>query len=159
MPAAATAGRSGLSRHRPEGDRITAFVHGRNAVLPAFAGFAVNQVKRARFGIEREALPSAAPAAAKAESAGAAERQAEDLVEMRLVAMPADADADIVVRAEHLPHACLRQIAEAFDRPRDRLEPVRDRVALFKLLQRVVVAEAERLDPPVAFEHTELERF
>jgi len=97
-------------------------------------------------------------AAAKAEAAGAAERYPEHLVEMRPVAMPADADADVILGAQHLPHAAVRKFAKSLHGAGGSLEPFRDRLARLKFLQRVVVAEAERFHAPVAFERTELER-
>src|ERR1700746_3546221 len=97
-------------------------------------------------------------AAREAELAGASERQPEHLVEMPLVTVPADADADITVGAEHLAHAALRQIAEAYALPPDVAEPIRNRIAVPQLLQRIVVAEAERLYAPVAFKRAELKR-
>src|SRR5215470_7288819 len=75
---------------------------------------------------------------------------------MRLVAVPTDTDPDIILGAKHLPNASFRQIAKAFDRVRDRYQPFRNRLARFQLLRRVVVAEPERLDAPVAFECAEL---
>src|SRR5581483_11634285 len=85
------------STHRAERNRPAPLFDRGDAVLPTRARLAVHQVERARLGIEREALPLVSLAAAKAEAAGAAQRNAEHLVEMRLVAMPADADADVIV--------------------------------------------------------------
>ena len=70
----------------------------------------------------------------------------------------ADADTDGVVGAQHVPHAAGRQFPEALDLARDGLQPFRDRLARLQLLQRIVVAEAERFDAPVALEGAELER-
>src|SRR5690242_18268156 len=77
---------------------------------------------------------------------------------MRLVAMPADADADVVIGAKDLPHASRRQLAKSLDVLRDGPEPVRDRLARLQFLQGVVVAEAERFDAAMALEGAELER-
>src|SRR4029077_3212181 len=112
---------AGLAFHRAEGDGIAAPLDGGNAVLPLVPRLALHPIQGARRGIERKTLPSIALAAAKAESAGARQRQPEHLVEMRLVAMPADADTDIVVGAEHLADAAFGQFVKAFDLTRDRL--------------------------------------
>src|SRR6478609_11860586 len=91
--------------HRPEGDGIAARLDRRDAVLPLRPRLAIYHVKRARRGFERVALPFVAATAAETEFAGRTQRQSEAFVEMRLVAMPADADAGLVFGAEHLPHA------------------------------------------------------
>src|SRR5579871_1499929 len=122
-----------LATNGAEGDGIAALLDGGDAVFPPAAGFTVHQIQRARFGVESEALPFVAKTAAEAEPAGAAERQSEHLVEMRLVAMPADADADVVIGAKDLPHASRRQPAESLDLLRDGPEPVRDRLARLQL--------------------------
>src|SRR5207248_4648966 len=108
--------------------------------------------------MERVAHPLLARTAAKAELAGRAEREAKDLVVVRLVAMPPDADTDVVFRAEHLADARRRQVAETFDRSRDLCQPIRYRLRLQDPLHRIIVAEAERDHPPIAFESAELKR-
>src|SRR5215475_8244521 len=95
--------------HRAEGDGIAALLDGGDAVLPVMPRLALHPIERARSGIQRKTLPSIGLAAAKAELARACQRQPEHLVEMWFVAVPADADADIIVGAEHLADAALGQ--------------------------------------------------
>src|SRR3954471_19703433 len=92
-----------LFDHGPERDRSSRRLDAGNAVFPRMAGGARHHVERAGRGIERKALPRVAAATAEAKLAKRAQRQAEHLVEMRLVAMPADADPGIVFGAEDLP--------------------------------------------------------
>src|SRR5216684_1149718 len=150
--AAARAALSGISPHRPEGDRVSALLDGGNAVLPHLPGFAAHHVARTGFGGQREALPLVAHGATKPELAGSPQREPEDFVEMRLVAVPPDANADIVFGAKDLPDACLRQFAEPFNGGDDRCQPARDRLGFLKLSQRIIIAETERRDPSFAFE-------
>src|ERR1700744_5935151 len=102
----------GPLHHGAEGDRVTEFVDRSDAVLPIVPRLALHQIDRARFGPKAKAFPFVAVTAAQAELSGAAEREPEHLVEISLVAMPADADAGLVFRAKHLTHAGLAQIAE-----------------------------------------------
>jgi hypothetical protein len=57
------------------------------------------------FGYSRE---NGGNRAAKPKLAGSPQRKAEDFAEVRLVAMPSDADADIVLRAKDLADASRR---------------------------------------------------
>src|SRR4051794_41622750 len=95
------------------------------------AGGARHHVERAWLGIECKALPLFALGTAEAELAGRAQGQAEHLVEMRLVAMPADADACVVLRAKDLPDLG-RRTAERLDLFDDRTQPLRDRLGLLQ---------------------------
>ena len=61
-----------------------------------------HHVERPRFGIEREAIPRLAGQSAEPEFAGESQRKAEHLVEMGLVAVPADADPNVVFGEEDL---------------------------------------------------------
>src|SRR3954452_8647086 len=87
-------------RHGAERDRISRRLDRGNAVLPHVARGAGHHVKRTRRGIEGEAMPFIAGAPAKPELARRAQRQPEYLAEMRLVAVPADADAGVVFGAQ-----------------------------------------------------------
>src|SRR3954454_2508421 len=150
---------AGLLRrlHRPERDGIAALLDRRDAVLPLRPRLAVHHVKRARQGFERVALPSLAVASPEAEFTGRAERQAEDLVKVSFVAVPADPDADVIFGAEYLADAAVRQAGPCFDLTREGPHPVRNRLRLGEPLQRIVIAIAERRDPAVALEGAELE--
>src|SRR6478735_1696598 len=101
--------------HRPEGDGIAARLDRRDAVLPLRPRLAVHHVKRARPGFERVALPFVAVTTAETEFAGRAERQAEDLFEVRLVPMPADAEAGLIFGAELLPDAAVSEARPCLD--------------------------------------------
>ena len=77
------------------------------------------------------------------------------LIEMRLVAVPADADADVVFGAKDLPDPGCR--GRRMSRPSDDFrQPGRDRIGPLQLAQVIVVSEAERRDPPLAFKLAEL---
>src|ERR1700710_2424615 len=86
-----------LNSHRPEGDGISALLDGGDAVFPDPPGFAVDHVERTRLRIPCETLPFVARRAAKPKLAGSPQRQSEDPVEVRLVAVPSDADTDVVL--------------------------------------------------------------
>src|SRR5689334_6822221 len=82
---------SSLLSHGAEGDGVTGRFDRGDAVLPFPPRRARHQIERPWFCIEGKALPLRPQWPAEAELAGRAERQAEDAVELRLVAMPADA--------------------------------------------------------------------
>src|SRR4051794_21362054 len=103
---AAAGGNPGLVRlHGPEGDRVSALLDGGNAVLPDLPRCAGHHVERTRLRIQRETLPLVVDGTSKPELAGCLQREPEDLVEVRLVAMPADAHADVVFGTENLTDA------------------------------------------------------
>jgi hypothetical protein len=83
-------------------------------VLPYMSRGAGHHVERARFGIEREAIPVLAGGSAEPKLAGGSERKTEYPVEVGLVAVPADADADAILRAKNLLNQDTRA-AERFD--------------------------------------------
>ena len=116
-----------------------------------------HHVERAGFGIEREALPRLAGGFAESELAGGSQRETEYLVEMWLVAVPADADPDVVFGTKNLPDSGFKA-AECLDFRDSLCQPVGNRFGPPQLTQGVVVAEAERGDPPIAFELRQTER-
>jgi hypothetical protein len=71
------------------------------------------------------------------------------------VAVPADADASVVLGAEDLGDPGLRT-AKPFDVPDQRNEPWRDWIGLLQTSQRVVVAEPKRCDAPLVLILAEL---
>ena len=89
---------SGLG-HRTEGDRIARGLNWRDAMLPEMAGGAGHHVERAWLRVERETFPLVADLAAETEFAGRGEGEPEYLIEVLFVAVPADASADIILRA------------------------------------------------------------
>ena len=88
----------GLAGHGAERYGVARRVDGWDAVLPDAAGFAGHHVERTRFGFEREPLPGTSGLASKAKLAGRRKRQSKDLVEVRLVAVPADPGSLFILR-------------------------------------------------------------
>jgi hypothetical protein len=84
-------------------------------VLPDMARDAGHHVERAWLGVERETFPLVAGLAAETEFAGRGEGEPEYLIEVLFVAVPADAGADIILRAERMLDAVRRQGGEAFN--------------------------------------------
>src|SRR3989442_9051772 len=117
------------------------------------AGGAGHHVERAWLRVERETFPLLAGFAAETEFAGRAEGEPEYLIEVLFVAVPADASADIILRAERMLNAARRQGGEAFN-PSGQRQPL-DR---FQPLMREVVARPEKHHAPLAFVDAELER-
>src|SRR5436305_12598847 len=76
---------------------------------------------------------------------------------MRLVAVPADADAGVVFGAQHL-RDLRRRPAERLDLTDDRPQPFRNRIGVLQTSQAVIVAKPERRYPPLAFVLAELKR-
>ena len=76
---------------------------------------------------------------------------------MRLVAVPAYSDADIIFGAKNLSDQG-RGATESFDFIDNLCQPGRYRFGLLQLSQPVVVSKAERSYPPLTLELTELKR-
>src|SRR3954451_10333110 len=144
--------------HGPERDRITRRLDGGNAVFPYLPRFAGHHVKRGRLGIERVAPPLFAKFPSEPEFARRAERKAENPVEMRLVAVPADPHADVVFGTKNLRDVC-RRSAERFDHYDERTKPVRYWLGVLQPSQRIIVTEPERGHAALAFIGAKLERF
>ena len=77
---------------------------------------------------------------------------------LRFVAVPADAGADIILRAERMLDAARRQGGEAFNSSGQRHQPGRQLLGRFQPLMREVVTRAEKHHAPLAFVDAELER-
>ena len=88
--------------HRPEGDGVAFGFDGRNAVFPYRPRLAGHHVDRTGLRFEGETLELGRSGPAKSELAYRAQRQAEDPVEVRLVPVPTDPNADVVFGAEDL---------------------------------------------------------
>jgi hypothetical protein len=142
--------------HRAKGYRIARLVDRRNAMLPDVPGFSRHDIERARLGIQGEPLPFLANLAAETEFAGGPERQSEYFLEMRLVPVPPDAGACVVLGAKDL-HYSRAHSPVGFDFLNHGRKPCRWFVRFLKPLQRVVIFEAEGCDTPLAFERAELE--
>src|SRR5215813_12850883 len=122
------------------------------------AGCAGHHVERAWLRVERETFPAVADLAAETEFAGRGEREPEHLIEVLFVAMPADAGADIILRAERMLDAARRQGGGAFNPSGQRHQPGRQLLGRFQPLVREVVARAEKHHAPLALVDAELER-
>jgi hypothetical protein len=61
-----------------------------------------HEIDRAGFGLQREPLAFGRGRSPEAQLAVRSQRKSEDAVEVRLVTVPADPDADVVFRAEYL---------------------------------------------------------
>jgi hypothetical protein len=68
-------------------------------------GLAGHHVQRAGLGIERAPFPALAGASPEPKFARRAKRQAEHLIEMLLVAVPADAGTDLILSAQRVSDA------------------------------------------------------
>jgi hypothetical protein len=126
-----------------------------NAVLPYIPRGAGHHVERARIGIQREPVPRLAGKFAEPQFTGGYKRKAENPVKMRLVAVPANADTDVILRAKNLLNPGIGA-AERFDLRDDLVQPGRDRLGPLQLPQGVIVSETERSDSPPALELSEL---
>ena len=92
-------------------------------MFPDMAGGAGHYVERAWLRVERETFPLIADLAAETEFAGRGEGEPEYLIEVLFVAVPADAGADIILRAERMLDAARRQGGEAFNPSGQRHQP------------------------------------
>src|SRR5262249_8683140 len=112
----------------------------RDGVRPEMAGGARHHVERAWLRVERETFPLVAGFAAETEFAGRGEGEPEYLIEVLFVAVPADAGADIILRAERMFDAAPRQGGDAFNPSAQRHQPGRQLLGRFQPLMREVVA-------------------
>src|SRR5271165_3356735 len=85
-------------------------VDGGNAVLPDRASGSGEKISGARLDRQRPALPRLARPPAKAQHAGRKQRHADDLVELRLVSMPADPGARPIFVDQHLGESFSRTV-------------------------------------------------
>src|SRR5258707_6844733 len=90
-------------------------VEGRNAVLPQSASWPREQIGRAWLNDERRALPTCARLPAEAQRTRRKQRHADDLIELRLVSMPADPCARPIFVDEDLPEGVLRAVEQHSD--------------------------------------------
>src|SRR5262245_57471803 len=104
------------------------------------AGGAGHHVERAWLRVERETFSLVAGLTGEAELAGEARGEPEYLIEVLLVAVPADAGADIILRAERMLDAARRQGDEAFNPSGQRHQPGRQPLVRFQPLMREVIA-------------------
>ena len=74
---------------------------------------------------------------------------------MGLVTVPADADADVVFGAKNLPNSCLGP-AERFDFLDSLGQPAWHGFGPLQQTEVIVIAEAERGDPPLTLELAKL---
>jgi hypothetical protein len=124
-------------------------------VFPYSSRRAGHHVERPGFGIDREAIPGLSGASAESKLASGFERQTEYLVEVRLVAVPADANSHAVFGTENLLNAGF-PASVSLHVCNDFRQPAGDRFSALQLAQVVVVAEAEHGHPPFPFKLAEL---
>ena len=101
------------------------------------------QIGGARLDLERRALPSLARLSAKAQRAGRKQRHADDLVELRLVPMPADSRAGSIFVDENLAESIRRPVEDRGNLASQRNEKRRKRRGLNDGAAVIVVAVAE----------------
>jgi len=119
-------------------------------VFPYSSRRAGHHVERPGFGIDREAIPGLSGPSAESKLASGSERQTEYLVELRLVAVPADANSHAIFGTENLLNAgCPASVS--LHVCNDFRQPAGDRFSALQLAQVVVVAEAEHGHPPFPF--------
>src|SRR6185437_4620095 len=128
---------------RPQSDRVAKAVENRNAVLPHRAGRPREQISRARLDHERRALPGRTGRAAEARAAGRKQGNANDLVELSLVAMPAAARAGLILIDENLAEGLRRPIEQRRDLAPERFKKLRKRRRLDHRPGAVIIAVAE----------------
>src|SRR6185437_5586661 len=132
---------------RPQRDGITKAIEDRNAVLPLSAGRPRKQIGRARSDGQRRAVPRLPRLPAEAQDTGREQRHAHDLVELSLVAMPADPRAGPIFVDENLPESIRRPAEDRRDLAPQRLEKAWKRRGLDDGATAVVVAIAEARHP------------
>src|SRR6185436_3902509 len=136
-------GGSGFAR-RTEGDRVTQFLRRRDAVLPAPARLVAQDIRRARLQLKRENLfaPFRFPRIrTEADARCTAQRDADDQLEVRNVAVPTERRTWRVLRDQRL-HEILRCNTGPLRSTRaQRCEKFRNRRRGVRLLMREVVRE------------------
>src|SRR5271166_3769630 len=147
-----------LRCERPKGDRIAMTIKSGNAVLPDRARWSSEKIGGARFDRQRPAIPRLARAPAKAEHAGRKQRHADDLVELRLVPMPADPGPRPVFVDQHLRESVGGPVEALGDFRSQRLEKRRKRLGFDDGAAVVVVAIAKADHLPVGLIAMEIER-
>src|SRR5215208_2092942 len=103
---------STLWTETPEGDRITQRIHSGDAVFPLGARGSAQQICRARFGVERVALPGGSSLAPESENARGKQRDADHIAEDAFIAMPADRGAGAVLCDQRVRQVFRRQLRE-----------------------------------------------
>ena len=149
--------RQDFSGHRPEGDRVSPRLDGRDAVLPDLPRRPRHHVERSWPSLERETFPLSVGGPSKPQLAGRSQRQAEHPVEVRLVSVPADPDADVVLGTKDLANSGF-WATESFDFLDYRAQPLGYRIGLLEPSHGIVVSKSERGYAALAFVLAELER-
>ena len=117
----------------------------------------VIRYKREQFSIERVAFPLLPAGLRERKVQADPDDRPKTPVEIRFVAVPADTNPNIMFGTENLLDAGCRA-SECLDGSNDFRQPGQNRFGPLQLAQVIVVAEAGRGNPPLAFEFAELER-
>ena len=131
----------------------------RDAVLPFGARGPTKKVERSRLEVEGISFPFVTFLAAEPESAGGAERDADDIVEDRFVAMPADRCARGILCDKDVREVFRRKAGEGGSLSTKRLEEFGDILNAVERERSEVVSPTERNDPPFSGVAVELEFF
>ena len=121
-------------------------------------GGAAEDICRSRHHVERAAFPTVAEPPAEAEKAGCEERDRDDVLEHRLVAMPADRRSRRIFGDQDLLQAFRCESGDLCGAFAQRQKELGQRCRWTDLPSRIVVAPAERDDPASAQEAVEFER-
>ena len=141
-----------------EGDGPAGRVHLGDAVLPAVPGLAAQMIRRPRRQGGGRAVEPARPATAEAHDRRRAERHADDVLENRAVAVPADSRARVVAGEQHLRERLRREPRERRAARPERQQPIGDRSRRRDLRGVEIVVPAERGGDPLAEPALEAER-
>src|SRR4051794_41154615 len=127
-----------------------------NAVLPLGPCWSLEQVDGPWFEAQRGALPGGAGPASQSEKAGGTERDAQDITEHSLVAVPADCRTGRVLRDQGLAQSLRGKAGEGRDALAQREQDGWDGWCVPECLAFEVVGLAEGDDTPLpdmAVEH------
>src|SRR5262249_4151243 len=141
-----------------ERHRIAQAIERRDAVLPFAAHGAPQQIRRARLQFDRGALPSAGALSPQPKAAPRAERDADDILEHRAVAMPADPGARRVFGDERMREGVRAEAGNTCGLVAQRQQKFRDVGGRLHTARREIVMPAERHDATVAEITVKLER-
>src|SRR5579871_4318207 len=145
-------------RERPESDRVAMTVERGNAVLPHCPRRAGKQIGRAWLDRQRNAIPAIPILPPKAEAAGSEQRNSDHLVELGLVAMPADARSGAVFIDQHLLKGLHRAAKSLGDLVAQRFEKGWHRRRLDDFPGAIVIAKAESDDLTIGLIAVKVER-
>ena len=129
-----------------------------DAVLPGAADLTAKQISRTRLEPGASASEGGCRPLAKAHDGGRSQRNAHNLVELRTVAVPADAGAKVVADDQGMGEIARLQSRESLGTHPRRIEPIRDFLGLSEAGIVEIVAPAEASRQPLARPALEAER-